>query len=72
MDIYYECPITLGQSLLGDSILVPTIGGEVEMKVTPFSKNGDIRRLRGKGVPQVNNPRLRGEVHISAHICKFK
>lgn len=68
LDIHYECPMTLAQSLLGDTISVPTISGEVEMTVTPGTSNGEVRRLRGKGVPQVNNRSYRGDQYVKLKV----
>ena len=68
LDIHSECPMTLAQSILGDTISVPTISGEVEMKVTPGTSNGEVRRLRGKGVPQVNNNSYRGDQYVKLKV----
>ncbi|MDA1309622.1 MAG: J domain-containing protein [Proteobacteria bacterium] len=50
-DIQVEIPVTLYEAVLGESIVVPTIHGNVTLKVPPNSNNGSTLRLKGKGVP---------------------
>lgn len=45
-----ELPITLAEAVLGAKIEVPTIDGNVTMKVPPGSSSGDTLRLKGKGI----------------------
>jgi len=54
-DIYYEMPINFAQAALGDEIDVPTVHGDVKLKVPAGTQTGTKFRLRGKGAP-----RLRG------------
>ena len=49
-DIYVEIPITIQEAILGTSILVPTIHGNVTLKVPEKSNNGTNLRLKGKGL----------------------
>ena len=51
LDIRVEIPITLYEAVLGDSIVVPTIHGNVTVKVPRNSNSGAALRLKGKGVP---------------------
>lgn len=53
-DLSVEVPITIGEALVGASILVPTLDGPVSVKVPPGSSTGRKLRLRGKGVPTKN------------------
>jgi DnaJ-class molecular chaperone len=50
-DIRVEIPITLYEAVLGESIVVPTIHGNVTLKVPANSNSGTTLRLKGKGVP---------------------
>lgn len=54
-EIYYEMPIDFAQAALGDEIDVPTVHGDVKLKVPAGTQTGTKFRLRGKGAP-----RLRG------------
>ena len=49
-DLRVEVPITLYEAVLGGKVRVPTLDGQVEMKVPPGSDGGRTLRLRGKGV----------------------
>ena len=49
-DIYIEIPITYTQAVLGDSIDVPTVHGDVTLKIPAGTQTGDKLRLKGKGV----------------------
>jgi len=50
-DIYCEIPITFVQAALGDEIDVPTLHGNVKMKVLEGTQTSKIFRIKGKGVP---------------------
>lgn len=53
-DIYIEFPISFSQAALGDSVTVPTIRGEVKMKVPSGTQSGTILRLKEEGVENVS------------------
>jgi molecular chaperone DnaJ len=50
-DLLLELPVTVGEAMLGGRVDVPTLEGEVELKVPPRSNSGRRLRLRGKGLP---------------------
>jgi DnaJ-class molecular chaperone len=56
-DILLECPISLGEAVLGGQITVPTIDGNVSLKVPKGSNTGTQLRLKGKGVPDPKGQR---------------
>jgi molecular chaperone DnaJ len=49
-DILVSIPISFPQAVLGASIDVPTLDGNVVMKVPPGTQSGKVFRLRGKGI----------------------
>ena len=49
-DIHVEVPISLPEAVLGGSISVPTVAGNVTMKVPEGSNSGKTLRLKGKGI----------------------
>jgi len=51
VNILYILPISFSLAALGGKIDVPTIEGEVEMKIPSGTQSGEIFRLRGKGIP---------------------
>lgn len=50
-DIYLDTPITAWEAALGTSFVVPTLAGNVRLKVPPGAKSGQKLRLPGKGMP---------------------
>lgn len=54
-EIYYDLPISFVQAALGDEIEVPTVHGNVKLKVPAGTQTATTFRLKGKGAP-----RLRG------------
>ncbi len=50
-DIFSTVDLTMTQAALGTSIAVPTLDGEVELDFPPGTQPGEIRVLRGRGMP---------------------
>lgn len=50
LNIYMEMPITFSQAALGDTITVPTLYGNIDMKVPSGTQTGTKFRLVGKGI----------------------
>ncbi|MBV7389982.1 molecular chaperone DnaJ [Enterococcus alishanensis] len=57
-EIYYTLPLSFVQAALGDEIAIPTVHGDVKLKIPAGTQTGQKFRLRGKGAP-----RLRGNVN---------
>lgn len=49
-NILLDTPITLSEAVLGGTIRVPTLTGEVELRLPKWSNSGQVMRLRGKGI----------------------
>ncbi len=50
LDVHVEVPVTLPEAVLGGSITVPTVHGDVSLKVPKHSNTGTTLRLKGKGI----------------------
>ena len=48
-----EVPINIVQATLGAEIKVPTLDGQVTMKVPEGTQPGRVMRLKGKGIPSL-------------------
>ena len=59
-DVLCEVPITFTQAALGAEIEVPTIDGKVKYEIPEGTQTGKEFILRDKGIPEVGNPRRRG------------
>ena len=59
-DVLCEVPITFSQAALGAKIQVPTLDGKVSFDLPEGTQTGKEFVLYGKGIPEVGNPRRRG------------
>jgi molecular chaperone DnaJ len=50
-DVVSAVDLTLAQASLGASVTVPTLGGEVELEIPPGTQPGEVKVLKGKGMP---------------------
>ena len=50
-DIHLDVPIAPWEAALGDTVTVPTLGGQVDAKVAPGARSGQRLRLKGRGLP---------------------
>ena len=60
-DVLCEVPISFTQAALGAEIDVPTIDGKVKYEIPEGTQTGREFVLRDKGIPEVGNPRRRGD-----------
>ena len=60
MDVLCEVPISFTQAALGAEIQVPTLDGKVPYTIPEGTQTGREFVIRDKGIPEVNNPRRRG------------
>ncbi len=52
-DLTCEIPISFATAVLGGSVEVPTLDGQVDLKIPAETQSGRVFRLRGKGVKPV-------------------
>ncbi|OGN88060.1 MAG: molecular chaperone DnaJ [Chloroflexi bacterium RBG_13_46_14] len=52
-DIVYELPINFAQAALGTEVEVPTLHGDVKLKVPAGTQTGHIFNLKNKGIPHL-------------------
>jgi DnaJ-class molecular chaperone len=62
-DIFIDEFITFPQAALGGTVKVPTLDGEVKLKVQPGTQSGTLIRLRGQGMPHLQ-ARGRGDQYV--------
>jgi curved DNA-binding protein len=49
-DLHLDLPVTIAEAYRGAKVRVPTVDGEVSLKVPERTQSGQVVRLRGKGV----------------------
>jgi molecular chaperone DnaJ len=54
-NVLFELYISFIDATLGMSFEVPTIDGKARIKIKPGTQSGEIFRLKGKGLPNVNS-----------------
>jgi len=68
LDIYVEEPISIVQAALGDKITIRTLDGTEEITVKSGTQPGDTMTLRGKGMPNLRNNRVKGNFIITFRV----
>jgi len=53
-DVYVIQNISIKQAILGDDIQVPTLDGDLKIRIKPGTQSHTLVRLQGKGSPDVN------------------
>ncbi|MEK7681931.1 MAG: DnaJ C-terminal domain-containing protein, partial [Chloroflexota bacterium] len=59
--------LNVAQATLGDTVSVPTLGGQTDLRVPPGTQHGQTFRLKGKGVAQIRG-RGRGDQLVIARV----
>jgi molecular chaperone DnaJ len=50
-DVYSTVDLTMTEAALGTRVNVPTLDGELELELAPGTQPGEVRTLRGRGMP---------------------
>ncbi len=61
-DLQTEIPIDLYTAILGGEVRVPTLKGDVMLRIPPETQPGQTFRLRGQGMPDLKHPERRGDI----------
>ncbi|TYZ61221.1 hypothetical protein PybrP1_011566 [[Pythium] brassicae (nom. inval.)] len=70
-DVHVDVPISVAQAVLGGAVVVPTLTGEVEMKIPPGTQPNTVMQMRGKGIKELNSNRRGSQlVNLQVHIPK--
>ncbi|HWC13510.1 MAG TPA: DnaJ C-terminal domain-containing protein [Actinomycetota bacterium] len=51
-DLQLRLPVSIAEAALGAKVTVPTLDGQVTVKIPPGTQNGKTLRVRGKGAPR--------------------
>ena len=54
-DLHCEVPIRISQAALGDVVRVPSLDGELELRIPAETQSGKVFRLRDRGVKSVRS-----------------
>ncbi|CAI5719221.1 unnamed protein product [Peronospora destructor] len=67
-DVLVDVPISIAQAVLGSTIVVPTLTGEVELKIPRGTQPDTVLQMRGKGIKELNSNR-RGSQLVNLQVC---
>ncbi|MAV64434.1 MAG: molecular chaperone DnaJ [Candidatus Marinimicrobia bacterium] len=67
VDIYMKCELQYQQAVLGTTINVPTLSGDVKLKIPQGVKDGQVLRLKNKGMRYINSSRY-GDQYVKIMI----
>ena len=67
-DLFIELPVDIYTAAVGGEVRVPTLDGSVMLKVPPQTQSGRTFRLRGKGMPRLDDPNTRGDLYARARL----
>ncbi|MBA4395725.1 MAG: molecular chaperone DnaJ, partial [Desulfobacca sp.] len=66
-DIYVKVNISYSLAVFGGQIKIPTVDGDVKIRIRPGTQPGTMIRLRGRGVPRLHG-RGRGDAYVRLNI----
>ena len=67
-DLTTEVSVDLYTAILGGSAVVSGLDRQVRLNIPPGTENGKVFRLRGLGMPKLNNPDERGDLYATVNI----
>ncbi len=67
-NLYLDVPIEFIQAVLGDEIEIQTFYGNEKIKIKPGTQSGTVMVLKNKGVPNVNNSRIIGDLILTLNV----
>lgn len=67
-DLTGEVNVDLFTAVLGGEVKVPTLGGEVLLKIPAGTQPGQKIRLKGRGMPLLRNPDTRGDLYLAVKV----
>ena len=66
-DLHAELPISFEEALLGATVEVPTLDGQVKLKIPAGTQGGQNFRLSGRGVPKIKGGK--GDLYFKTKIA---
>lgn len=66
-DLLYDLPISFAKAALGGDVSIPTLTGEVPLKIQRGTQTGTVYRVRGQGLPRLGESG-RGDLHVRVQV----
>ena len=67
-DLHTASRLTMTEAALGSTAMVPGLGGEVELEIEPGTQPGEVKVLKGLGMPSLRGSR-RGDLYVRLNVA---
>jgi curved DNA-binding protein len=67
-NLYTDVNIDLYTAVLGGEARVPTLAGDLKLKIPAGAQNGQKMRLRGRGMPRLKKPDESGDLYVRLQV----
>jgi len=67
-DLHSKLSVPLTTTVLGGEVTVPNLNGKVVLKIPAETQNGRVFRLKGKGMPKLNDPQQHGDLFAEVSV----
>lgn len=68
LDVCHDLYVSFPDAALGTDVEVPTLKGRARLQVDPGAQSGKILRMRGRGLPELNNGARRGDQMVRIRV----
>lgn len=68
LDLLYDLFISVPDAILGTTIEIPTLSDKVKIKIDKGTQSGKILKLKGRGLPNINNVNHKGDLLIKINV----
>jgi curved DNA-binding protein len=63
-DLYTDLKVNLYTAVLGGEILVPTLAGDVKLRIPAGTQSGKTIRIADRGMPHLREPEEKGDLYV--------
>jgi DnaJ-class molecular chaperone len=67
-DLHSKLSVPLTTAILGGEVTVPNLNGKVVLKIPAETQNGRVFRLKGKGMPRLNESQHHGDLFAEIYV----
>ncbi len=67
-NLHTSVPVDLYTVILGGEVQVPTMEKPIMLSIPPGTNNGKVFRLRGKGMPDLHDPKKHGDLLVTVNV----
>ncbi len=68
VEIYCEVLIPFTTAALGGVASIPTLEGNIDLKIPAGTPSGKVFKIKGRGLPDLGNPAIRGDEFVKVEI----